>query len=182
MAQRFKANDLREMIRSIVRDELREGVAQMVSDVLSERFLRQLAEVAVSRPRGVGDTMHIQGDDYREELAPTPLENSEEWPFQKHPMKHDDSVDEGEARTGPLDSIFFEGTKPLKEDDRILEERVERAVSSPEGQNTIEVWRKLSRGMEERAMATRPMQAPMTQEEAERRLAEKRKALEVKPS
>jgi len=34
--------------------------------------------------------------------------------------------------------------------------------------------------MEQNAAAKRPMQVPMTQEEAERRLAEKRKALEVK--
>lgn len=115
MAQRFKSTDLKEMIRSLVRQEIKEVVAETINEVLSERYLRQLAESAVNRPRGVGDTMHIQGDDAIEEPPPHPLANSREWPFEKHPMKKDDKVDEEYEPSTDLDQLFFEGTKPLNE-------------------------------------------------------------------
>jgi hypothetical protein len=125
MGQRFKASDLKEMIRSIVRSEIKEVVAETINDVLSERYLRQLAEaVAVSRPRGVA-SLEQMGDDAIEEPPPTPLANSREWPFDKHPSKHDDYVEteQGEDQDDvdyrkkgddPM-SMFFEGTRSLKE-------------------------------------------------------------------
>jgi hypothetical protein len=127
MAQRFKAADLKEMIRTIVRQEIKEVVAQTVNEILAERYLRQLAEnvAAVARPRGVA-SLEQMGDDAIEEPPPHPLANSREWPFEKHPSKHDDSIDDPNNDDKDYDvdyrkkgddpmSIFFEGTKPLSE-------------------------------------------------------------------
>jgi len=75
-------------------------------------------------------------------------------------------------------SMFFEGTRPLAEIEASAPERIQ----INEGSETVDVWRKMMKGMDAVAARTRPAQTQMTQEEAERRLAEKRKALEVKPS
>lgn len=193
MAQRFKAEQLKEMIRSLVREEIKQVVAETINEVLSERYLRKLAEsVAVSRPRGVA-SLEQMGDDAIEEPPPHPLANSREWPFDKHPMKHDDhvSTEHGEDQEDtdyrkrgddPM-SMFFEGVRPIPKDDEVDVEKlrkVEQAMETPEGKNTIGVWKKMMEGMDRVAARTGPASAPMTQEEAERRLAEKRKALEVK--
>lgn len=124
MAQRFKATDLKEMIRAIVREEIKDVVGRTINEVLSERYLREVAKrvtesVAVSRPRGVASLEQF-GEDAIEEPPPHPLANSREWPFEKHVMKHDDAVetDQGEDqdrdREDPM-SMFFEGTRSLKE-------------------------------------------------------------------
>lgn len=124
MAQRFKATDLKEMIRSIVREEIRDVVGRTINEVLSERYLKEVARrvteaVAVARPRGVA-SLEQMGEPAIEEPPPHPLANSRDWPFEKHPMKHDDFVetDQGEDqerdRDNPM-SIFFEGTRSLKE-------------------------------------------------------------------
>lgn len=128
MAQRFKANDLKEMIRAIVREEIRDVVGQTINEVLSERYLKEVARkmteaVAYARPRGVA-SLEQMGDDAIEEPPPHPLANSQEWPFAKHPMKHDDYVptqndeDQERDKEDPM-SIFFEGTRSLRE----IEER-----------------------------------------------------------
>lgn len=143
MAQRFKSSDLKEMIRSIVKQEIKEVVASTINEVLSERYLKQLAEsVAVSRPRGVSG-LEQMGDDATEEPPPHPLANSRDWPFEKHAMKHDDFVPANQQGDDDYDtdyrkrgedptSIFFEGTRSLKEieDNAPSEDELTNQVSS----------------------------------------------------
>jgi len=126
MAQRFKAGDLQEMIRKIVRQEIKVVVTETINEVLSERYLKQLAEsMAVSRPRGVS-SLEQMGEDAIEEPPPHPLANGREWPFEKHPMKHDDAVDtrnnddkdydvDYRKKSDDPTSIFFEGTRSLSD-------------------------------------------------------------------
>jgi len=163
MATRFKATDLKDMIRSIVKEEMLSVSKQAINEVLSERYLKQLAEVAASRPRGVGRTMHIaDGDDQDVEDAPQVLDNPTQGIYSRHPSKHSDSIDdddgqdferssprlspEGKDRNEML-SLFFEGTKPLKE----IEDRIEEGIplEKIEAKNTgrrpmNEVWKELA--------------------------------------
>jgi hypothetical protein len=187
MATRFKATDLKEMIRSIVREEMLTVTKQAINEVLSERYLKQLAEVAASRPRGVGRTMHIaDGDDQEVEEAPHPLDNPTQGIYTRHPSKHDDGVDdeddqnferstprltpEGRERNEML-SLFFEGTKPLKEIEERVEEGIplERMQPPPMPQNggrrpMNEVWKELA-GVGKSA----PKQASLDKAELEKR-------------
>lgn len=132
MAQRFKADQLKEMIRLLVREELTGAVKAAINEILSERYLRQIAEVAASRPRGVGRTMHIaDGDDNDDEGTPEILANTTAGIYNKHPMKHDDHLDDDEPElAGPsittipeglerddMMAKFFEGTRPINEID-----------------------------------------------------------------
>lgn len=158
MATRFKATDLKEMIRSIVKEEMLAVTKQAINEVLSERYLKQLAETASSRPRGVGRTMHIaDGDDQEVEEAPHPLDNPTQGIYQRHAIKHDDEIDEDVAPARSLTpegrernemlSLFFEGTKPLQE----IEDRQEEGIplEKIEAKNTgrrpmNEVWKELA--------------------------------------
>jgi hypothetical protein len=111
MAQRFKAEQLQEMIRSLVRKEMRENLAEMMNEILSERYLKKLAKQLIETgvPRGVGgDILDIQGEDPVDRPTPGNMGQSDEWPYRTHPSKHDDKVDE--SKTGPM-SMFFEGTR-----------------------------------------------------------------------
>lgn len=132
MAQRFKAEQLKEMIRVLVREELTGAVKSAINEILSERYLKQIAEVAASRPRGVGRTLHIaDGDDNYDEGTPEILANTTQGIYGKHPMKHDDRLedDEPEEQGPTLTTIpegierddmmakFFEGTRPINEID-----------------------------------------------------------------
>ena len=128
MATRFKATDLKEMIRSIVKEEMLSVTKQAINEILSERYLKQLAEIAASRPRGTGRTLHVaDGDDNDVEDTPVVLGNSTKGIYSRHPSKHDDDPEdddqnfdrsaprltpEGKERNEML-SLFFEGTKPL---------------------------------------------------------------------
>lgn len=129
MAQRFKAEQLREMIRALVREEMSAVVKETISEVLSERYLKHLAEAA-SRPRGVGPTLHIaDGDSSEEEGVPEVLANTTQGIYSRHPSKHSDSIDGDEDEpVGPslttipeghdrneFMSKFFEGTRPIDE-------------------------------------------------------------------
>ena len=133
MAQRFKAEQLKEMIRVLVREEIKDVVKATINEVLSERYLKELAEVAASRPRGVSRTLHIaDGDDAEEEGVPQILANTTRGIYGRHPIKHSDSIDDDEAgQEGPkvttipegherdeFMSLFFEGTKPINEMER----------------------------------------------------------------
>jgi hypothetical protein len=126
MGKRFTSNDLKEMIRQLVREEVKDVVLETVNHVLAERYLRRLAESAVSAaPRGT-NRLPIQGDDRVEgdDEAPQVLANTilgvgEEDPvFKKVPK--DDGVrqhEEGYRREADPSSIFFEGTVPITERD-----------------------------------------------------------------
>lgn len=168
MATRFKANDLQAMIRSIVREEMVDVVKGAINEVLSERYLKQLAEASV-RPRGVGPTLHIaDGDDNDVEEAPTILSNPTRGIYNKHPMKHDDELDDDDENCEPelttenverneMLSMFFQDTKPLNEvearqDEGIpLERIIPEGAAFPQRKTTqgakrpiAEVWRELA--------------------------------------
>ena len=161
MATRFKSTDLKEMIRLIVREEMTGVVKEAINEVLSERYLKQLAEASV-RPRGVGPTLHIaDGDDNDVEEAPVMLRNDHEGIYYRHPSKHDDEPEEEQELSSPpmaeniardeMLSLFFEGTKPLKEVEASVEEGIPLENIMPEphrhGQARrpmTEVWQKLA--------------------------------------
>jgi hypothetical protein len=117
MAQRFKAEDLKAMVRSLVRQEIKQVVAETINEVLSERYLKKLAE-SYARPVGVGPGMPVQGNrseyepslrlqmDADEEVeVPSVLDNDDADTYAPHPMVHEESADPA--------SVFFEGTKPI---------------------------------------------------------------------
>ncbi len=201
MGHRFKVEELREMIRALVRSEIKSVVVETINEVLSERYLKRLAEAAASRPRGVGPTMHIaDGDDHEEEEAPRVLSNPTRGVYGKHPMKHDDQLEDDEPQqhltTIPegverddMMSMFFEGTKPLAEIEAKAEEgvplpieREERRAAEEGRQPITEVWRTLA-GVK----PVSPAAAPSPEERAalEKREADRlrmiRESLERKP-
>ena len=121
MATRFKANDLQEMIRSLVRKEMKENLATMLNEVFTERYLSKIVEtVSNAKPRGVNN-LTIQGDGPEDEdenvphtLANTILGVGQENPvYRKEPK--DDGVEQYEESTKRTDmlSLFFEGTTPM---------------------------------------------------------------------
>jgi hypothetical protein len=178
MAQRFKANDLKEMIRTIVKQEIRQVVVETINEVLSDRYLRRLAEtVAVSRPRGVA-SLEQMGEPALEEDPPRALEQEDEWPYRKHPLKHDDEIDES---SDPM-VMFFEGTKPLdqveKEKEALVEQKTNRALASPEGQNVMAIWKKIADRVDKKAHTQAEMR--LSPEKQMKALEERRKKLEIK--
>ncbi len=188
MAQRFKATDLKEMIRTLVREEIREVVVATINEVLTERYLRKLAESAVSaRPRGVSD-LDIQGDDEEpDEETPGPLSNSilgvgqDDPVFKKVPK--DDAVHqfhEGMDRNQML-SLFFQGTRPLKEIEANAPtaEELETPRMPKELSEQADVWNKMVKGMEKIAEGKRPV---VSQEAEEARIKKMREELSRKPA
>lgn len=186
MGQRFKAEQLTEMIRTLVRAEIKEVVTQTINEVLSERYLKRLAESVVSsRPRGVAD-LDIQGDDEEpDEETPHALENNILAPGEENPVfkkvpddDHVRQVDEGEKRNEML-SLFFEGTRPLKEIEANAPTAEELASRLPKAlQEQTDVWKRMVKGMEESAERKRPI---VTQEAEEARLKRLRESLNRKP-
>ncbi len=197
MAQRFKAEQLKEMIRTLVREEIREVVVATINEVLTERYLRKLAESVVSaRPRGVSD-LDIMGDEEEpDEETPGPLSNSILAPGQENPrfkkVPKDDGVrqfHEGMDRNSMI-SLFFEGTKPLKESEANAPtaEELEASVGLPsrEMKETIGVWNRLDEGMTQAALQRKQAGvhgvAPVVDLAVEeKRLAAARAALDRKP-
>lgn len=180
MAKRVKAVDLQEMIRSIVRQEIKEVVSQTINEVLSERYLKKLAEsVAVARPRGVA-SLEQMGEDAIEESPPRALGQSDEWPYRRHPMKHDDEIDE--ARVGDLQSLMFEGTIPIDQIEATApseDELTNRIASAqlPKGfENQKRVWTALA-GVKKKPDDIDPVERAKFEED---RIKRQREALERK--
>lgn len=188
----YKADHLKAMIREVVRQEIREVVSGVIAEVLSERYLKQIAESA-ARPRGVGPTMHIaDGDDHVEEDTPEVLRNRTKGIYKSHPMKHDDSIDEeeevgttmpeGKTRNEML-SLFFEGTKPLKEieareEEGVQLEELDAPTEDASGRRPIvEVWQTLAGvGPKKAEVSDDEVEAARAREE--RRLKQLRESLE----
>ncbi len=181
MAQRFKAEQLKEMIRTLVREEIREVVGETINEVLSERYLRKLAESAVSaRPRGVSD-LDIQGDEEEpDEDVPHALANSilgvgqEDPAFKKVPREdHVRQFHEGEERDEIL-GLFFEGTRPLAEREagaptaeELAAPKLPRALAEQ-----TDVWKRMVEGMEKVEQNKRPVTTPQSEEARIRKLRE----------
>ena len=189
----YKADHLKAMIREVVRQEIKEVVSGVIAEVLSERYLRHLAEATVrNAPRGVSD-LHIQGDDEHEEETPEPLANTILGVGQKHPMFHKDSsktkVQQHESvrrlRTAeqPEDmmSLFFEGTRPLKEIEEEHEEGVSLEKVAPVTESAAEpnvaVWGEIAQAMDRVAANKKPMVDPVAEEN---RIKKMREALDRK--
>jgi hypothetical protein len=139
MAQRFKAEDLKAMVRTLVRQEIKQVVAETINEVLSERYLAKLAE-SYTRPAGVGPDMPVQWNrnitDPRRRLqmdaeddveAPEVLDNEDADTYAQHPMLKDESADPS--------SVFFEGTRPIPRfgDDPVAEDNGSAEFPDPPG-------------------------------------------------
>lgn len=150
MATRFKAADLKEVIREVVRQEIREVVVQTINEVLSERYLRGLAESAYgARPRGVA-TLDVQdGDEEPDEDVPGALSNDILGVGQRNPVYKKESEgrgvrqhrkSEGVDRNAML-NLFFEGTRPLDEIEAQADEGVLIDVVDPDAARTVSKWK-----------------------------------------
>ena len=195
---KFKADQLHEMIRSIVRQEIDEAVikrmnevvVKTINEVLSERYLKQLAE-NIARPRGVGPTLHIaDGDDNEEEGVPPigPQNFGGRDIYGKHPMKRDDEIDEQaeepELRAENIDrndmlSLFFEGTRPLEEVEESDGVPLEKIMPQARGEKKqiTEVWRTLA-GVKPEAPPARSTDKEALEAREEMRLKMLRESLE----
>lgn len=186
MATRFKSSDLQEMIRKIVRQEMKEVVAATINEVLSERYLKGLAESAVaSRPRGVNN-LHIQGDDVEEEEVPHTLANTILGVGQENPVfkkvPKDDGVrqfKEGVDRNEIL-NLFFEGTKPLKQQEEAVEEGISIDMENPVVAEAASKWSDLVKQADQLSEARKPIQAPKDPAAEEARIKRMREQLDAK--
>lgn len=184
----YKADHLKEMIRQVVREEIRGVIAQTINEVFAERYLRRIIEsAAAARPRGVSN-LHIQGDDEPgDEEVPRTLANTILGVGQENPVfkkvPKDDGVrqfNEGKDERNEMLSLFFEGTKPIPEDDgEGLPEGVAIPVEKPEVKALTEVWTALATGMEADAARKKPQVDPAAEEA---RLKKLRESLDVRPT
>ena len=185
MATRFKTNDLKEMIRSLVREELEGVLKSTINELLSERYLKQLAE-ASSRPRGVSQNLPIQGDEDEEEVSPKVLSNSILGIGQKNPIfKKEPSSkrvvqhNENNQRDEML-SLFFEGTRPLSETEREIDEGVPLPLEQKPIEDMANKWKYLVEAADQAAESRRPMKVTRSVEAEEARLKMVREQLERK--
>lgn len=173
MAQRFKASDLHEMIRRIVRQEMGSVMKEAINEALSDRFLKHLAENAVgARPRGVSDLSIMGDEEQKDEETPHPLRNTilgvgqEDPVFKKTPKPdHVRQPHEGKNRDEML-SLFFEGTRPLAERERespTEDELNVPALPKPMAEQA-DIWKRMVQGMDRVAENKRPMSSPESEE------------------
>jgi len=169
MATRFKANDLQEMIRSLVRKEMKENLATMLNEVFSERYLSKIVEtVSAAKPRGVNN-LSIQGDgpDDEDENIPHALANDilgvgQENPVYRKEPKSDgvEQYDENTKRNDML-SLFFENTTPLDAEQYVPDEEEQRVFAEANAHNQPP----------QRKQQTRQAQGRKSQEEVWKELA-----------
>lgn len=182
----YKAEHLQEMIRKVVRSEIKGVVADVIAEVLSERYLKQLAEstAAANAPRGA-NRLPVVGDDTSDEdnevpltLANTILGVGQDNPaYVKEPKgsRVKQFVKEDVNRNEML-SLFFEGTRPLKE----VESKVEEGIQLPDPESSPELarWAELAKAADSLAEAKKPIAKNVEAEEA--RIKRMREQLEVK--
>jgi hypothetical protein len=196
MATRFKAADLKEMIRSLVRQEMKENLAEMINEVFSERYIKKLVETATtSQPRGVNH-LDIMGDETEEEETPSILANNilgvgQENPvFKKVPKEKGVKQFSEDVERNEMLSLFFEGTQPITASENAMptpgdtdEDYGNEAVApipveKKEVKRMTEVWRTLA-GVDKPAVAPVANVAEMEKLQ-EARLKRLRDQLEVK--
>ena len=186
MATRFKANDLQEMIRRIVREEMGSVVKEAINEILSERYLKKLAESAAghNRPRGVSN-LAIQGDADPEDETPEVLSNDILGVGQQNPVfkkgpssKHVRQHNEGDDRDEML-SLFFEGTRPINEAEAEHEEGIPLPIDEKPVAEMAKKWRHLITEADKAAETRRPMKSNNIEAE-EARLKMLRESLDRK--
>jgi hypothetical protein len=210
MATRFKSTDLKDMIRSIVREEMKSVVAAAINEVLSERYLKEMAQrmVEAQRPR-LRETI-LGTTREPEEETPEPLDNDTEGIYTKNPIKKgvsEMSLPEALAENNPL-AYLYEGVSPIPAEgamsfDNGFEEPEEvepapmptpgRRPAAPSGEvrmqvehgeygrGTLEVKPDLMQKIVKQLEKKKPTFTAQDQALLEQRLAERRKMLEVKP-
>lgn len=208
MATRFKSTDLKDMIRSIVREEMKSVVSAAINEVLSERYLKEMAQrmVEAQRPR-LRETI-LGTTREPEEETPEPLDNDTEGIYTKNPIKKgvtEMSLPEALAENNPL-AYLYEGVQPIPAEgtmsfDNGFEEQEEVApVPMPRqqrgnpnagvrmdvehgelGRGSLEVKPQLMKEIVKQLEKKKPQFTAQDQALAEQRLAERRKMLEVKP-
>lgn len=188
---KMNSAQLGEMIRLIVKQEIRETVMSTINEVLSERYLRQLAESAASRPRGVGRTMHIaDGDDNDEEGTPSIMRNNDRGIYAKHPSIHEDKPEEDSPNAPELSedhernemlSMFFEGTKPLTQVEEQADEGIplevlnEKFNIAARAKTDVRHFKDLFDGANAKSVGLRIQKDPVAEE---RRIAALRESLD----
>jgi hypothetical protein len=192
----YKAEHLKEMIRTVVREEMRSVVAGVISEVLSDRYLKKLAESAVSsQPRGV-NRLDIMGDETEEEETPSVLANNILGVGQENPVFKKVQKEKGvkqfseDVERNEMLSLFFEGTKPITASENSMptpgdtdedygnEAVAQIPVEKKEVKRMTEVWRQLA-GVNKPPPA--PVASPAELEKLEEaRLKRLRDQLEVK--
>lgn len=186
MAVRFKSSDLREIIRSVVREEMRSVVTEVINEVMTERYMKKVVVEAIAESRAPARPpknlreLVVQGEEEREEDTPEVLGNDDEGIYQQSPLKRE-AADPAAVRRKLREAVqgedpFFAGTVPLDQQEARHEEGV---PLTPAMEKMASRWKELADGMERVATAHRPMSEAVSQEALERRLAEKRKLLEV---
>lgn len=193
MATRFKANDLQEMIRALVRQEMKENLAEMINEVFSERYLRKIVETANgAKPRGVNN-LAIQGDDEEEdEEVPHTLQNSilgvgqenpvfKKTPKPDHVRQHgdDEPLDEDTQRNEML-SLFFEGTKPIKAQEEKADEGIPLDMENPVIAEQADRWKDMLKAADQLSEQRKPIQQAKDPAAEEARIKRMREQLDAK--
>jgi len=188
MATRFKANDLQEMIRTLVRKEMKENLASMMNEIFSERYLSKIVEtVSNAKPRGVNN-LSIQGDgpDDEDENVPHTLANNilgvgQENPVFKKVPKSDGVKQYKEEidRNGIL-NLFFEGTKPLQSKEEVAEEGVTLDMENPVVAEAAGKWADLVKQADQLSENRKPILAQKDPAAEEARIKRMREQLDAK--
>ena len=187
MATRFKANDLQEMIRTLVRKEMKENLASMMNEIFSERYLSKIVEtVSNAKPRGVNN-LSIQGDDDEEdEEVPHTLSNiilgvGQENPVFKKVPKSDGvkQFKEEIDRNGIL-NLFFEGTKPLQNKEQVAEEGIPLDMENPVIAEAANKWSDLVKQADQLSETRKPVVSQKDPAAEEARIKRMREQLDAK--
>jgi hypothetical protein len=193
MAVRFKASDLKEIVREVVREEIREVVVKTINEVLSERYLRDIVREAVGQKRRGGLEETLMGQTREPpENTPEALDNQDDGIYHVHPVKKESKVPVRQTPRPPSLTkeqirkqvmgddfdMLFEGTKPLDEVEQEYAEGV-HLPQSPAMEEMANKWKKLVEGSEQKQLQSRPMTSEVDLEAAEARLKRKREALEI---
>src|SRR5512141_1934077 len=116
MAQRFKSTDLKEMIRTLVRQEIKEVVFETINEVLTDRYMKAIVEKKVARLEERLEArlealqearIPVQGEEEDQEVTPEILANDDDGIYQESPLKK-----EGKDGSDFM-SLFFEGAQPI---------------------------------------------------------------------
>lgn len=190
MATRFKATDLKEMIRALVRQEIKEVVTETINEVLSDRYLKAIVEKKVGkleeRLEARLDALQeqripIQGDDPEPEETPEVLDNDQEGIYTKSPLKKED------VERNEMLSLFFEGTEPISARDALVGPGMGGVDLSKLGvgpaEGPMEVPEAIRRKPAPQAAPAKPAKAPAMDPSRWARIAEAatRRAIDKKP-
>jgi hypothetical protein len=177
MAARFKATDLKDMIRVLVREELENSIRSVVNEIFSERYLQQLMNEAVGN-RTLSSGLSVrdlnEGVEIEEEpMIPRPKVR----PTPRPPQMTRENLREKFRREvfGDERDELFEGVSPINEVEQQEAEGI--PLDALPIEDLSSKWKKLSEGLEQKARDSSPMR--QTPQAIERELEAKRRALDV---